>query len=161
MPASDYALPLRRYATGRPRAFRNSGRPPEAIFSEIHAKEYRGDGEGGREFDSGSGPGSDRIVGACVAAVARIGRRHRFGEVTFVDLGWGDARIGDRLLLHCRRYAGVDVAASQSIGPGVDAGVLCAVLLGPGQIRPAAPSTDTAPPDGDARFHPMGSEATQ
>ena len=86
---------------------RNAAKTAEQVFTEIYAE--RKWTPGSREFDSGAGSSDERISSAYVAALRcwleRIGSRN----LTIVDLGCGDFRVGQRLVNLCGRYVGVDI----------------------------------------------------
>jgi hypothetical protein len=61
------------------------------------------------EFCSGSGSRDDEILSAYVSVISKKASTEGFHRSTFVDLGCGDFRVGEKLLSLCSEYIGVDV----------------------------------------------------
>ncbi len=79
----------------------------EEIFTEIY-QNHKWDGLRG-DFCSGDGSINPQIVEPYLAVIAEMAASEGFRGLTFVDLGCGDFRIGQQLLLLCSNYIGVDI----------------------------------------------------
>ena len=88
--------------------WRNSGRSPEEVFSEIYRKGTWGEAEA-QPFYSGTGSATASIVEPYVTAIGAYLSSLPEGSRRVVDLGCGDFRIGQQLLPYCTSYVGVDV----------------------------------------------------
>jgi hypothetical protein len=86
---------------------RNAAKTAEQIFTEIYAdKKWSPQSE---EFDSGVGSSDERITAAYVRTARDWLKQIGSKELTIVDLGCGDFRIGRQLVDLCRCYVGVDI----------------------------------------------------
>ena len=96
----------RRFARHREQQ-RNASETVEQVFTEIYETNKWGGAHG--EFCSEDGTISEHSVLPHVAMIADLAASVEFSGLTFVDLGCGDFRVGQRLLPFCARYVGVDV----------------------------------------------------
>jgi SAM-dependent methyltransferase len=85
----------------------NSHKPAEIVFTEIYNKKKWGSAEG--EFCSGAGSADERVVSSYISAISKVAEKEGFRELTFVDLGCGDFKVGQKLIPLCSNYIGVDI----------------------------------------------------
>ncbi|MEN9252146.1 MAG: class I SAM-dependent methyltransferase [Thermostichales cyanobacterium BF3_bins_165] len=85
----------------------NTHKSTEQVFTEIYEKNKWGGNKG--EFCSGSGSVDEQLVSSYVSVIREKGLAEGFLGLTFVDLGCGDFRVGQRLIPLCSRYIGVDI----------------------------------------------------
>ncbi|MEN9204257.1 MAG: hypothetical protein Q6K70_00450, partial [Thermostichales cyanobacterium DRC_bins_46] len=85
----------------------NTHKSTEQVFTEIYEKNKWGGNKG--EFCSGSGSVDEQLVSSYVSVIGEKGLAEGFLGLTFVDLGCGDFRVGQRLIPLCSRYIGVDI----------------------------------------------------
>lgn len=86
---------------------RNAAKTTEQIFTEIYAQ--RKWTPGSKEFDSGAGSSDERITSAYVSAMRDWLKKIGSKNLTIVDLGCGDFRVGRQLVDLCGHYVGVDI----------------------------------------------------
>ena len=86
---------------------RNRGKAAEQVFTEIYENSKWGGARG--EFCSGPGTVDEQVVAAYVAMVFEEALREQFQNLTFVDLGCGDFRVGSQLRPLSSRYIGADI----------------------------------------------------
>jgi hypothetical protein len=86
---------------------RNAAKTTEEVFTEIYAE--RKWTLGSKKFDSGVGSSDERITIAYVGAVRDWLQRIGSTNLTIVDLGCGDFRVGQQLAGLCGHYVGVDI----------------------------------------------------
>jgi len=81
---------------------------PEEVFTDIYTKGKwkTSDDEG---FCSGGGTTDSRISGAYLKMMEKQASEEGFKNLTMVDLGCGDMRIGSKLVTMFHSYVGVDV----------------------------------------------------
>jgi len=87
--------------------FQNKNCSVEDVFTKIYKNNKWGGAKG--EFCSGSGSVDQEITEAYISVISEISKRESFGDLSFVDLGCGDFRIGSKLLPLCKHYTGVDI----------------------------------------------------
>jgi hypothetical protein len=85
----------------------NAAKTAEQVFTEIYAE--RKWTPGSKEFDSGAGSSDERITAAYVRAARDWLKRIGSINLTIVDLGCGDFRVGQQLVDLCGHYVGVDI----------------------------------------------------
>jgi methyltransferase family protein len=86
---------------------RNAAKTTEQVFTEIYAEKKWAPGS--KEFDSGVGSSDERITNAYLRAVRDWLDRIGSINLTIVDLGCGDFRVGQQLIDLCGHYVGVDI----------------------------------------------------
>ena len=85
----------------------NVSKSVEEVFTTVYEKNKWGGQKG--EFSSGTGSTDEQIVSAYISTVSKKASHENFRELTFVDLGCGDFRVGKQLLPLCAYYIGVDI----------------------------------------------------
>ena len=75
----------------------NFNKSTEEVFTEIYEKNKWGGSKG--EFCSGSGSVDKHIVSAYISIINETASRERFSGLTFVDLGCGDFRYVQTILV--------------------------------------------------------------
>jgi 2-polyprenyl-3-methyl-5-hydroxy-6-metoxy-1,4-benzoquinol methylase len=86
---------------------RNAAKTVEQVFTETYAeKKWTG---GSDAFDSGAGSRDERVATAYVRAIRGWLERIESTNLTVVDLGCGDFRVGRQLVDLCRHYIGIDI----------------------------------------------------
>lgn len=85
----------------------NEARSTEDVFSEIYQKNVWG-GEKG-DFCSGGGTVVEEIASPYLQCVQKLGQELGFAEMSAVDLGCGDMRIGQEVRKFFGSYTGVDI----------------------------------------------------
>lgn len=93
----------------RLRAWANSRRDPEGVFTEIYEKNIWG-GEPGT-ICSGGGSHDAVVTEAYLSMLRGQAEENFYSSSVFVDLGCGDMAIGRKLIPLCREFIGVDVVA--------------------------------------------------
>jgi Methyltransferase domain len=86
---------------------RNAAKSVEQVFTEIYAEKKWAPGS--RGFDSGAGSSDQRILSVYVNAVRGWLEKIGSKNLTIVDLGCGDFRVGKQLVDLCGHYMGVDI----------------------------------------------------
>src|SRR4029077_11032415 len=81
---------------------RNAAKSAEQVFTEIYAEKKWAPGS--REFDSGVGSSDQRITSAYVRALRDWLERIGSKNLTIVDLGCGDFRVGQQFVDLCGHY---------------------------------------------------------
>lgn len=79
----------------------------EQVFTDIYEKNEWGGNRG--DFFSGYGSVDKLIVSAYITMIKELAENDGFIGLTFVDLGCGDFRIGEKLLPLCSNYIGIDI----------------------------------------------------
>jgi len=91
----------------RLRAWLDSTRDAEGVFTEIYRKNIWG-GEPGT-ICSGGGSHEGALAGAYLSMIRSKAEAHDYASAVFVDLGCGDMAIGRKLIPLCQTFIGVDV----------------------------------------------------
>jgi hypothetical protein len=86
---------------------RNHERSAEEVFTRIYQKNLWGGRTG--EFCLGAGTSNNKIVSDYVSTISLQASLLDFEGKTFVDLGYGDFRVGKQLLSLCSMYIGIYV----------------------------------------------------
>jgi hypothetical protein len=103
---ADWLETYRRVQRAREKK-RNAAKTTEQVFTQIYAEKKWTAGAG--EFDSGAGSSDERVANAYVSAVRDWLSRIGSTNLTIVDLGCGDFRVGRQFLDLCHNYIGIDV----------------------------------------------------
>ncbi|MCK5134022.1 MAG: class I SAM-dependent methyltransferase [Candidatus Sabulitectum sp.] len=82
-------------------------RTAEQISTEIYKGNLWGGARG--DFCSGDGTANQQIGSTYINMVRKMAESEFFFGLTFVDLGCGDFRVGERLLSLCSIYKGIDI----------------------------------------------------
>jgi hypothetical protein len=80
----------------------------EKIFTDIYNKNKWG-GHEAYAFDSGLGSSNQELVDGYISKIRDFAMINNFSEMTFVDIGCGDFRVGNKLCALCRDYIGIDI----------------------------------------------------
>jgi len=106
-------LTMYRRAKLRLETFANRKRSPEEVFTEIYMNNLWGGKPG--EFYSGSGTTNPQVNALYCQALSQEAKRFEFQNLTLVDLGCGDMRIGNKIAKLGKKYVGADV-----VGPLIE-----------------------------------------
>jgi len=100
MPVLEWIRKCKRIRKSR----HNRQRSVQEVFSKIYTE-----GEWGANYSSGTGSSSPMIVDPYVSAISGYLRSLGSGNITIVDLGCGDFRVGRNFVELCASYQAVDV----------------------------------------------------